>query len=92
MQPAPVIDWLGLSHIVIIHRRALDLPRIGDAFRFDYEAIAALRPDLLLALAIRNAGCCCRAAYQPGLSRRESGARATDDHRGSLAIYRPAFR
>ena len=25
------------------------LPRIGDAFRFDYEAITALRPDLLLA-------------------------------------------
>jgi iron complex transport system substrate-binding protein len=24
------------------------LPRIGDAFRFDYEAIAALKPDLLL--------------------------------------------
>jgi iron complex transport system substrate-binding protein len=28
---------------------ASDLPRIGDAFRFDYEAIAALDPDLLLA-------------------------------------------
>lgn len=25
------------------------LPRIGDAFRFDFEAIAALKPDLLLA-------------------------------------------
>jgi len=28
---------------------AVDLPRVGDAFRFDYEAIAALKPDLLLA-------------------------------------------
>jgi len=28
---------------------AVHLPRIGDAFRFDYEAIAALKPDLLLA-------------------------------------------
>lgn len=28
---------------------ALDVPRIGDAFRLDYEAIAAVNPDLILA-------------------------------------------
>lgn len=28
---------------------ALDLPRIGDSFRLDYEAIAGLAPDLVLA-------------------------------------------
>lgn len=28
---------------------ALQLPRVGDAFRVDFEAVAALRPDLILA-------------------------------------------
>ena len=44
----PAIVWSGLSSTVIFPSRARALPRVGDAFRLDYEVIVALEPDLIL--------------------------------------------